>query len=321
MCPYDSTVLVLLAVAVAAEQKREAEPHYGHAGHYATLTVLMAMATASLEVMCKFSVYITSYDKLTYEGKRITEHSFPYDTPIHLESSRRENMDDCSWTNGGEDTGVVGGVRWYISRVHPSFATPHPEASAMKFLVLVLLAAAVAAEQKREAEPHYGYAGHYVHPYRAYGYGYAVPGGHVQVHAVGKREAEPEAEPHYYGGHYGGYGYPYGHLYAPHAHSYVHTHGIGKREAEAEPEPHTEAMAMAFTDPMVLASTVHLATAFPTFWLWILRVNHFRHIPNIEKKIKTCIDSALISKSMNNEYHVINNNEIHVENLNIRTPS
>ncbi|XP_037776855.1 uncharacterized protein LOC119573821 [Penaeus monodon] len=87
----------------------------------------------------------------------------------------------------------------------------------MKFLVLVLLAAAVAAEQKREAEPHYGYAGYYGLPYRAYGYGYGVPGGYVRVHSVGKREADPEAEPHY---------------------SSVHANGISKREAEAEPEPH-----------------------------------------------------------------------------------
>ncbi|XP_037774537.1 uncharacterized protein LOC119571193 [Penaeus monodon] len=98
----------------------------------------------------------------------------------------------------------------------------------MKIILVVLLAVAVAAEQKREAEPHYGYAGYYGFPYYSYGYNYGVP-----AHAhVGKREAEP----HY--GHYAGYGYRRGHLYAPHAHSYVYTHGIGKREAEADPDPH-----------------------------------------------------------------------------------
>lgn len=83
--------------------------------------------------------------------------------------------------------------------------------------VLVRLAVAVTAEQKREAEPHYDYGGYYSIPFRANGNGYDITGGQVHVHAIAKREAEAGAEPH--NGYYRTYGYPYGQLYALHAHS------------------------------------------------------------------------------------------------------
>lgn len=123
----------------------------------------------------------------------------------------------------------------------------------MKTVIVVLLAVAVAAEQKREADPHYGYVRpsylhHGLHPV-----GIAHHPGHATsyVHShVGKREAE--ADPH--AGHgarflYHGLHYPVG-IASYHglhpvgiarhpglATSYVHSH-VGKREAEAEPEPH-----------------------------------------------------------------------------------
>ncbi|XP_037777081.1 uncharacterized protein LOC119574070 [Penaeus monodon] len=108
--------------------------------------------------------------------------------------------------------------------------------SSMK--IVVLLAVVVAAEQKREADPHYGYGS----PYHLHHVGIAHHPGHATsyVHShIGKREAE--ADPH--GGYgtrylYHGLHYPVGIAYHPgHATSYVHSH-VGKREAEAEPNPH-----------------------------------------------------------------------------------
>ncbi|XP_042217378.1 uncharacterized protein LOC121862987 [Homarus americanus] len=90
----------------------------------------------------------------------------------------------------------------------------------MRILVVLLLAAMVAAEQKREAEPSHGYSGYHG---RTHGY---------QDHTHGYR-----------GNTHGYYG-PHGHSYGQHRHgvarhygggtSYVGPtlHGVGKREAD-----------------------------------------------------------------------------------------
>ncbi|KAK7073713.1 hypothetical protein SK128_021753 [Halocaridina rubra] len=130
----------------------------------------------------------------------------------------------------------------------------------MRILVVLLLVAFVAAEQKREANPEPGFRygpygfGHGLGFGRGLGYGTGVAyhpyGGrsyvHSNLHSIHKREAEAEAEPGFlptygysplsygYGYNVAPIGYGYGHLnpYASSAsvHSYHHT--IGKRAAD-----------------------------------------------------------------------------------------
>nr|XP_053639590.1 shematrin-like protein 1 [Cherax quadricarinatus] len=122
----------------------------------------------------------------------------------------------------------------------------------MRTLIVVLLVAFVAAEQKREAEPTYGVAGYgpgygYGSSYsygpsygygRGLGYGYGVISHHPyglksSVHSYNHILHKREAEPTYPYGFGLGYGYGPGIARHPyHGYSYVRSHGIGKREAD-----------------------------------------------------------------------------------------
>ncbi|CAL4067886.1 unnamed protein product [Meganyctiphanes norvegica] len=77
----------------------------------------------------------------------------------------------------------------------------------MKVLIVILLAACVAAEQKREAEPSYGHTvsyGHRALGYSGYGHRLSLGNGHgygvpvrsygYAIHSIHKREADPEPE-------------------------------------------------------------------------------------------------------------------------------
>merc|ERR1719317_44585 len=105
-------------------------------------------------------------------------------------------------------------------------------------MIRTALLACTAALAAADADPLYGYGGHYL-GYGAYGYG--------------KRDAdaEPEAKADALYGSYGGYGlghhaYGYGNLgYSSlgYGHGYSHGYyGFGKREADAEPKADANAL-------------------------------------------------------------------------------
>merc|ERR1712113_1283332 len=103
----------------------------------------------------------------------------------------------------------------------------------MKFLVVLALFAAVAAEPEAEADPWYYYT-HGAAAYHPYTYGYGYPYYQYAVPAVKAAEEKVEevveakevkkpvvyTHPYYYGG-YAGLHYPYAYNYAPVAHTVV----------------------------------------------------------------------------------------------------